>query len=83
MGIQKSELLAKAFGGAWIIDHLVPKLVKVFEEDQIGYNYRMTAIKTWSIVVKYMSKDDITNTIVPLYAKAIVDKIPNVSFCAC
>lgn len=49
----------------------------------MGYNYRMTALKSLAGVVKYMTKEDITNLVVPLLAKACNDKIPNVQFCVC
>ena len=52
MGISKAEGLAKAFGSAWIADSFVPKVIKTYEEDQVGYNYRMTAIKSLAIVTK-------------------------------
>ena len=62
MGIQKAEFLAKAFGSSWLAESFVPKIIKVFEEDQMGYNFRMTSIKSLSVVIKYMSKDDVTTT---------------------
>lgn len=83
MGIQKAESVAKAFGSTWIADHFVPKVVKTYEEDQMGYNFRMTAIKSLAVVMKYMNKDDITNSVIPVFIKATNDKVPNVQFMVC
>jgi serine/threonine-protein phosphatase 2A regulatory subunit A len=83
MGIVKIEFIAKEFGSEWISSVLIPKVQKTYEEDQMGYNYRMTSLKTIASVTKYMSKEDITNSVVPLLAKACLDKIPNVQFCVC
>lgn len=77
-GIAKAELIAKEFGSAWIAEVFVPKVIKTFEEDQMGYNYRMTALKSIASVTKYMSKEDISSLIVPLLSKACNDKVPNV-----
>lgn len=49
----------------------------------MGYNFRMTSIKSLSGCIKYMTKDDVTNSVVPILVKACGDKIPNVAFCAC
>ena len=83
MGIQKAEFLAKAFGSSWLAESFVPKIIKVFEEDQMGYNFRMTSIKSLSVVIKYMSKDDVNSMVVPVFAKACGDRVPNVQFCVC
>ena len=83
MGIQKAEFLAKTFGSSWLAESFVPKIIKVFEEDQMGYNFRMTSIKSLSVVIKYMSKDDVNSMVVPVFAKACGDRVPNVQFCVC
>ena len=75
--------MAKAFGSAWLAESFVPKIIKTFEEDQMGYNFRMTSIKSLSVVIKYMSKDDINSMVVPIFAKACGDRVPNVQFCVC
>lgn len=83
MGIQKAESVGKAFGSNWIAENFVPKVIKTYEEDQMGYNFRLTAIKSLAIVMKYMSKDDVTNLLVPIFIKASNDKVPNVQFICC
>lgn len=49
----------------------------------MGYNFRMTAIKALAICIKYMTKDDVSTTVVPILVKACGDKIPNVAFTTC
>lgn len=61
----------------------MPKVLKTFEEESIGYNYRMTAVKSLAAVIKYMNKDDVTSLVLPTLAKAVSDKVPNVQFIAC
>jgi len=78
MGIQKAQQIGQAFGSAWIADFFVPKVVKTYEEDQMGYNFRVTAIKSLAVVLKYMNKDDISNIVIPVFLKATNDKVPNV-----
>ena len=78
MGIAKAEHVGKAFGHSWIADNFVPKVIKTYEEDQLGYNFRMTAIKSLAVVMKYMNKEDVTNLLVPVFLKATSDKVPNV-----
>jgi hypothetical protein len=44
----------------------------------MGYNFRMTSIKSLSVVIKYMSKDDVNSMVVPIFVKACGDRVPNV-----
>lgn len=49
----------------------------------MGYNFRIAAIKSLAVVIKYMNKDDITNSVIPVFIKATNDKVPNVQFTVC
>lgn len=49
----------------------------------MGYNFRMTSIKSLAVVIKYMSKDDVNSLVVPIFVKACGDRVPNVQFCVC
>jgi hypothetical protein len=57
--------------------------MKTYEEDSIGYNFRITAVKSLAGMIKYMNKDDVSGSIIPLLAKALNDKVPNVQFIVC
>jgi serine/threonine-protein phosphatase 2A regulatory subunit A len=80
-GINESAHLAEKFGRKWINDAFVQKVVKVYEEDRVKYNFRMTAIKSLASVMPHMASEDITKSVVPVFIKACNDKVPNVQFC--
>ncbi len=81
MGVEKSAVLAKTFGADWAINNFVPKVVDSYNVDQQGYNYRMCAIMSLAACIPVLSKEQITEHILPTLIKATTDRIPNVQFC--
>ena len=81
MGVQKVEILAESFGEAWITSSLIPKVVETYNVEQQGFNYRMTALETLSSAMSHLSREMITEMIVPTIVKACGDRVPNVQFC--
>ena len=49
--------------------------------DSQGYTYRMCALETLSAVIPTLSKEMITEMVVPTLVKACNDRVPNVQFC--
>ena len=78
MGVQKSGDLAQAFGEEWVVSSLIPKVVDNYNVDQQGFNYRMCALESLSVVMPVLSKNNIAEMIVPTLLKACGDRIPNV-----
>lgn len=81
IGIQKSEILAKNFKQDWIITEYIPVVINHYNVDKKGYNYRMCCLQSLASVMPYISKDQITSQIIPIFQKATKDDIPNVKFC--
>jgi len=49
--------------------------------DKKGYNYRMCCLNSLASVMPYITKDQVSKLILPLFEKACKDEIPNVKFC--
>ena len=81
MGVAKVGVLAERFGEQWIVATLIPKVVECYNVEQQGYNYRMCALETLSAVMNHLSREMITEMIVPTVVKACGDRVPNVQFC--
>jgi serine/threonine-protein phosphatase 2A regulatory subunit A len=81
MGVEKSAAMAKAFGPDWVVANFVPKVVEHYNVEQQGFNYRMCAIESLSACMPYLSKEQVTDHIVPTILKTTADRIPNVQFC--
>ena len=63
------------------LEQIISKLKDNYNLEKKGYNYRICCLHTYSAIMPYMDKDQITANIVPILKKASVDKIPNVKFC--
>ena len=61
--------------------HFISKCVESYNVDQQGYNYRMCALMSLSVVMPTLQSDQVTEKIVPTFVKATSDPIPNVQFC--
>ena len=81
MGVTMVGQLASNFGPEWVTDFLVPKVVESYNVEQQGYNYRMCALETLSVVMPVLRKETITEKVLPILVKACTDRIPNVQFC--
>ena len=81
MGVEKVGVLAERFGEEWIVSNLIAKVVECYNVEQQGFNYRMCALETLSVVMPYLSREMITEMIVPTIVKACSDRVPNVQFC--
>ena len=81
MGVSKSIELAEAFGSDWVITSYIPKCVESYNADQTGFNYRMCALMSLSVVLPVLKPDQITEKSIPTFVKATSDNIPNVQFC--
>jgi len=81
MGIQKSAILANAFKEQWIMADFIPVVSSHYTGDKKGYNYRMCCLNSLAAVMPYITKEQITQHIVPIFIKAAKDDIPNVKFC--
>ena len=81
MGVAKVGVLAERFGEQWIVSTLIPKVVECYNVEQQGYNYRMCALETLSAVMTHLSREMVTEMIVPTVVKACGDRVPNVQFC--
>ena len=57
--------------------------MKTYNTEKKGYNYRITCLQSLSSVLPYLQKDQISKQIIPLFAKALNDDIPNVRFTVC
>lgn len=82
MGITKSKDLAEKFGKDWIISSFVPKVTENYNIDKQGYNYRMCSLNSMKVIMPFISKEQVTQFVVPFLIKALKDPIPNVKFTA-
>lgn len=80
MGIKKSREIAEKYKSEWILSSFLPKVIENFNVDKQGYNYRMCSLYSLHAVIPFISKDQISQQIVPLFVKAMKDPIPNVKF---
>lgn len=81
MGIEKSALLAQNFKQDWIMDSYIPTVSQHYSVDKKGYNYRMCCLNSLAAVMPFITKDQTTQHIIPIFVKATKDDIPNVKFC--
>lgn len=81
MGIEKSSILAKAFKSDWIMAEYIPVVNNHYTVDKKGYNYRMCCLNSLAAIMPHISKEHITQHVVPIFLKATKDDIPNVKFC--
>lgn len=81
MGIKKSKELAEKFKGEWVLQNFIPKVIENYNIDKQGYNYRMCSLMSLNSVMGLLTKEQVTQHIVPLFVKAMKDPIPNVRFC--
>ena len=81
MGVQKSAILAEAFKEQWIMSDFIPVVNSQYTIDKKGYNYRMCCLNSLAAVMPHITKEQITQHIVPIFIKATKDDIPNVKFC--
>ena len=81
MGISKSSVLAQQFKQDWIMNEFIPVVNNHYNVDKKGYNYRMCCLNSLASVMPYITNDQITQHIIPVFVKATKDDIPNVKFC--
>jgi serine/threonine-protein phosphatase 2A regulatory subunit A len=81
MGITKSEKLAEQFGPDYIINEYVPVVINSFRAEKKGYNYRMCCLNSLAVIIPYITKEQVSQLVVPHFEKAAKDDIPNVKFC--
>ena len=81
MGVKKSAILAETFKEQWIMNDYIPVVTNHYTVDKKGYNYRMCCLNSLAAVMPYITKEQITQHIVPIFLKAAKDDIPNVKFC--
>lgn len=82
-GIEKSGKLAEIFGQDWILEDYLPVVIEEYKKDKRGYNYRMCCLSSLAAVAPFLSKDKISQQIVPIFLMAVKDDVPNVRFCVC
>lgn len=80
MGIKKTRELAEKFKSEWILSAFIPRVTEIYNVDKQGYNYRMCCLHSLNSVTPYLSKDQVTQHVVPIFVKAMRDPIPNVRF---
>ena len=80
MGIKKSKELAEKFKAEWVMSSFIPRVTEMYNVDKQGYNYRMCCLHSLQAVMMYLSKDQISQQIIPIFLKAMKDPIPNVRF---
>lgn len=80
MGIKKVKELAEKFKADWIMSSFIPRVVEMFNVDKQGYNYRMCCLFSLQAVIPNLTKDQISQTVIPIFVKAMKDPIPNVRF---
>ena len=78
-----SGKLAEKFGADWVYNSYISTVVKMYSKDKIGYNYRISVLKSLSAVMPVMKKDKISELVVPLFLVGMKDAIPNVRFTVC
>ena len=81
MGIEKSALLAQNFKQDWILNEYIPLVKTHFFAEKKGYNFRMCCLNSLAAVMPYITRDQTTQHIIPIFLKATTDDIPNVKFC--
>jgi serine/threonine-protein phosphatase 2A regulatory subunit A len=80
MGVRKAKELADKYKGDWIITTFIPKVVETYNIDKQGYNYRMCCLQSLLQILPHLSKDQTASLVIPIFAKAMKDPIPNVRF---
>ena len=56
-------------------------MINHYNVDKKGYNYRICCLYSLGEVMPMISKETISNIIVPVFLKGAKDDIPNVRFC--
>ena len=81
MGVHKAAKLAECFKNDWVMQDFLPLVKDHYSHDRKGYNYRMCCLYSMQAVMPFMTKDQISQQIIPTFIKACKDDIPNVKFC--
>ena len=80
IGIKSLSSLIKQFGTTWVTASLIPKLQSHLSGQKISYLNRMCMIHSVCVCAEYLDAKQNAEFIVPILAKGLKDKIPNVRF---
>ena len=80
IGIKSLSSLIKQFGTSWVTSSLIPKLQSHLSGQKISYLNRMCMIHSVCVCAEYLDTKQNAEFIVPILAKGLKDKIPNVRF---
>ena len=80
VGIKSLSSLIKQFGPSWVTGNLIPKLQSHLSGQKISYLNRMCMIHSVCVCAEYLDYKQNAEFIVPILAKGLKDKIPNVKF---
>lgn len=80
MGVKKAKELAEKFKGDWVMSTFVPKVIETYNVDKQGYNYRMCCLMSLQAIIPFITKEQISSHVIPIFLKAMKDPIPNVRF---
>jgi serine/threonine-protein phosphatase 2A regulatory subunit A len=80
IGIKSLSSLIKQFGTSWVTSSLIPKLQSHLSGQKISYLNRMCMIHSVCVCADYLDTKQNSEFIVPILAKGLKDKIPNVRF---
>ena len=80
IGIKSLSSLIKQFGTSWVTSSLIPKLQSHLSGQKISYLNRMCMIHSVCVCAEYLDTKQNSEFIVPILAKGLKDKIPNVRF---
>ena len=80
IGIKSLSALIKQFGTPWVTSSLIPKLQSHLSGQKISYLNRMCMIHSVCVCAEYLDAKQNAEFIVPILAKGLKDKIPNVRF---
>jgi len=75
-------IISENFGGAWSIEHLLPKILEQHIETA-GFSCRLTCLSALPKICPVMTPEQIVQYVVPVLIKATKDPVPNVRFASC
>jgi serine/threonine-protein phosphatase 2A regulatory subunit A len=66
-GVKKVKELADKYRGEWIIQAFIPKVIENYNTEKQGYNYRMCCLMSLQQILPYLTKDQITSQVLPIF----------------
>ena len=67
MGIKKMKNIAEKFGKAWVMETFIPKIEETYNQEKLGFTYRVACLYSISAVMYQLEAIDISNKVMPFF----------------